>query len=369
MVLAGCLLLSVGGVLPLPFERVVTLEGRAASRTEFFEDAEVRRILLRHHIEVRMTRAPGSRAMANGNLDGYDFVFPSGQPAAELVSEEFPEANVHRPFLTPIVLATFRPYAEALVAHGIATPQPTPRGDAPLYYELDMDAFLSATERGTRWTDLDIQRYGAANENIVLAHTSDFCASNSAAAYLSLVAFTRNGQKVPDDPAEADTVAADIKPLLVGQGMGSGDRLRSYTSREGEAVAPIVVLYENQFLTYQVGEQAQRGAVDEERVLLYPTSRSVSQPQLIALTPEGDRLGRLIVNDPELRRRALELGYQVLEPTNGTVDAEQLDGFLADRGIPAPWVRETTQARLPDLTYLERMIGIVGECDPAGGPG
>ncbi|GAB2871580.1 hypothetical protein GCM10022245_03020 [Streptomyces mayteni] len=130
-VLAGCLLLSLGGVLPLPFERVVTLEGRAASRTEFFEDAEVRRILLRHNIEVHMTRAPGSRAMANGNLDGYDFVFPSGQPAAELVSGEFPKANVHRPFLTPIVLATFRPYAEALVAHGIARRRPRRWSDSP----------------------------------------------------------------------------------------------------------------------------------------------------------------------------------------------------------------------------------------------
>src|ERR1700754_1052766 len=82
----GLVALLVSGNLMLPFERLVTLEGAGGSKAEFLEDTEVRDLLLRHHMKVQVTRQ-GSRGAATGDLDALDFVFPSGQPAAELVGQ------------------------------------------------------------------------------------------------------------------------------------------------------------------------------------------------------------------------------------------------------------------------------------------
>ncbi|MEU9014902.1 hypothetical protein AB0D12_35190 [Streptomyces sp. NPDC048479] len=49
--------------------------------------------------------------------------------------------------------------------------------------------------------------------------------------------------------------------------------------------------------------RAESKKLDSERVLLYPASQFVTQPQFIALNRDGDRLGELITRDPELRQR------------------------------------------------------------------
>jgi hypothetical protein len=62
-VLTGAAVLAVSGNVLLPFERVVTLEGKMASKRDFFEDEEVQRLLLKHHIRVHIT-STGSREVA-----------------------------------------------------------------------------------------------------------------------------------------------------------------------------------------------------------------------------------------------------------------------------------------------------------------
>ncbi len=362
LTVTGAILLAAAGVpLRLPFERVITVDGRAASKAEFFQDQEVQRILLEHHISVEVTRDDGSRELATGSLDGYDFAFASGTPSATLITERFPDARVYQPFLSPLALGTYRPYAEALVDAGIAAPHPDGAGD-PLYYALDTAAFLDAIEDGQRWSDLGVERYGVSNDNPVLAHTSDVCESNSGAAYLSLVAYTENGGRVPDDRAEAERVARNIRPLLAAQGMETSDRFRTYKSPEGRRIAPVVVIYEHEYLGYQTVYEAEHGRPDADRVLLYPDSDMMTQPQFVALTPEGERVLDLLIDDPDLRRRATELGYRVLDPGD-EIQSDQLDTYLADQGVPVPPNEGDTRAPLPDLPYLEPMLQIVGRCE------
>nr|WP_162600301.1 hypothetical protein [Streptomyces antimycoticus] len=57
---AGLLALTTGGHLLLPFDGVTTLEGKIASKSEFFEDEKVQRLLMKHGIRVHITRM-GSR--------------------------------------------------------------------------------------------------------------------------------------------------------------------------------------------------------------------------------------------------------------------------------------------------------------------
>ncbi|MFI2351640.1 hypothetical protein ACH492_32420 [Streptomyces sp. NPDC019443] len=367
-VLTGVAVLAASGNVLLPFERVVTLEGKMASKRDFFEDEEVQRLLLKHHIRIHIT-STGSRDLAIRDISSYDFVFPSGQPAGDLITSQRAAKNqyvkVHRPFVSPIVLATYREYAETLRAAGIATAQRTSGKDQPLYYVLDMHEFLESIDNKKRWNDIGIR--GITNANRIRAQSPDVCVANSAGTYLALVAFTWRGKgdEVPDTDEEADRRAVAIKHLLE-QGLPASDVFRTYLSPEGKGIAPVVVAYEHQYLTYQVQYQAESKQLDSERVLLYPDSQFVTQPEFIALNKEGDRLGELITHDPELRQRAMELGFRILDPS-GEVAGDQLSQFLRQRHIPVPSMEgDNTRSWMPRLRFLERMISIVGDCPAAG---
>ena len=77
---AGLVILVISGNLLLPFQRLVTLEGKAGSKAHFFNDEQVRKILLRHHLQVHVSRM-GSRAAIDTDHTSDDFVFTSGQPS------------------------------------------------------------------------------------------------------------------------------------------------------------------------------------------------------------------------------------------------------------------------------------------------
>ncbi|MTD59347.1 hypothetical protein [Amycolatopsis pithecellobii] len=359
LAIAGLVSLLVAGHTTLPFEPVITLEGKIASKAEFFEDEQVQQMLMRHHIRVHLTQT-GSREIAVHDVDQYDFVMPSGQPAADLIVKARPNAvRVYRPFITPLVLATYREYADTLVDAGIAAPQ----GNAgTLYYTLNTERFIDAMQRQVTWRDLLIDRHGIANGNKILAQSPDVCTSNSAGTYLGVIAFIQNNHSVPQTEAEADSLAASIKPILTGQGLPGADLFAPYVTPEGRGSAPIVVVYEHQYLAYQVQYRARSGRPDNDRVLLYPEARFETQPQFLALNPRADQLGELITRDPDLRRRAMELGFRVLDESGATASG-QLGQFLQQQGVQPPsFAGNDTKTYLPGLDLLERMIKSVGGC-------
>jgi hypothetical protein len=360
----GLVLLVASGNLLLPLRQVVTIEAKMASKRDFFQDPEVERLLMKHGFRVHIT-SMGSREIANQDFEGYDVVFPSGQPAADLISRERAKANrpvlLYRPFVSPIVLATYRNYAEALVDAKVATAQPDPDG-RPMYYTLEMTPFVNLTKQGKRWNEIDSHHKHVTNGNKILAQTSDICESNSAGTYLGLVAFVENENDAPNDAKEAADVAKEIKPLLVEQGLPSSERAETYLSPDGQSIAPISVIYEHQFLAHQIRHQAEKGSTDDERVLLYPSTRFVTEPQLVALTADGARLGELVSDDDELQHRAMELGFRARNTGKGTT-GDELTAFLAERHIPVPTSSsDDTRAVLPPLPLLEQMIKIVGDC-------
>ncbi|CAM5391323.1 hypothetical protein [Streptomyces aurantiogriseus] len=392
LALAGLISLMVSGNAFRPFERITTLEARMASKSDFFRDPEVQRLLLEHGLRVDIHRL-GSRGIATQSLKGMDVVFPSGQPAAKLVLDR-QERSVRsvRPFVTPLVLGTFRDYADTLVKAGVATPQQAPDGGPTLYYNLDMRAFMGlldgrAGEKTTAdqdgdgtlegadtWNGIGFdQAGGRSNSGRVLVRTSSVCESNSAGTYLSLLAFVANRNSTPgtqnvNDPQLArDAVtdlAAKIRPLINLQGMWADEQADSYLSDLGESIAPISLIYEHQYLAHQIAYQDTHGRQDIERVLLYPTPYALTEPQLISLTDEGDRLVRLVEQDEELRDRAIELGFRVrFNGEDGT--SERLNTYLRDHGIQVPVPnRDETKSYEPDLNVLERIINYVGSCPP-----
>ena len=357
LAVGGLVALLVSANLLLPFERLVTLEATMGSMHQLFSDDRVRDLLLRHHLRVNVIRQ-GSRDGATGDLGSLDFVFTSGQPAADLVVQrrraEGKYYSQHKPFVSPIVLATYRGYAETLHAAGVATPQVNRDVERPYYYTLDMVGFLGLVRTEKSWADLNGRAHGVTNDNKVLAQTPSMCASNSGASYLGLVSYVVHG-RAPATEEEATDFAIKVKPLLDDSLPPPAPEI--YFRPEGRPAAPIIVLHEHQYLAYQLGHREQSGELDDDHVLLYPTTAVQAQPQFVALNEDADRLGRLFITDPDLRKRALELGLRVLDPGRGT-SGEQLSTLLAERGVPVPSPGSDTRAVLPDTPLLEKMISV-----------
>ncbi|MFJ8046322.1 hypothetical protein ACIRBX_38020 [Kitasatospora sp. NPDC096147] len=367
LLLTGTGVLAAHGQLLLPFGTVTVLKGRMGSKSEFFEDDEVRRILLRHRIRLEITNA-GSRELATEDVSPYDFVVTSGQPTGQMITEGRGDRGEHsyvkHPFVSPLVLATYRSYARALERAQVATPQQD-GGSPTLYYHLDLAGLLRRISERETWNDLDVRAYGPANGNAVAVHTSDVCHSNSAGTFLAQVAFTLNGNARPETVADADRLAAVAGPLLAAQGMPGVDVFRPYSTEEGRAIAPVVAVYEHQYLAYQLKYKAVTGHPDGERVLLYPSNQFMTRPQVISLRDRADPLVDLVAGDPGLRARAIALG---LRPPTGPGD-RGLNGYLADQGLPVPApAPDDTRTTMPELPVLERLISAAGGCPPVPPP-
>ncbi|WP_037669318.1 hypothetical protein [Streptomyces griseus] len=381
LALAGLISLSVSGNLLRPFEHITTLEAKMASKSDFFRDPEVQRLLLRHGIRVDIHRL-GSRGIATQSLKGMDVVFPSGQPAAKLILDRQDRSvRSARPFVSPLVLSTFRDYAETLVKAGVATRQQAPGGGETLYYDLRMAEFTRLLDgvddpknprdgsgpQADTWNGIGFDKVsgGERNSGRVLVRTSNVCESNSAGTYLSILAFVANANRTPGtQDTSGDELAARVKPLINLQGMWADEQAESYFSDLGESIAPISVIYEHQYLAHQIAYHDKHGRQDTDRVLLYPTPYALTEPQLVSLTDRGDRLVSVIEEDAELRQRAIELGFRVrFSGEDGT--SEQLNAFLRDHGIQAPAPNpDQTKVYEPDLSVLEKIIDYVGNCPP-----
>ncbi|MEV4753620.1 hypothetical protein AB0J86_00660 [Micromonospora sp. NPDC049559] len=341
---------------------VTVVKGKMASKVDFFRDSKVREILRRKQIEVLVDNT-GSREIATHDVDKYDFVFPSGQPAADLIMstrlKSNKEAHAYLPFVSPIVLATYRPYARALQDAGVATAM-NPNGSNPLYYKINLGRFVQLSEVGVRWNDIGIRNYGIENSNLVLAHTADVCLSNSGGTYQGLIAYAKNNGRAASAESEVAALAQSLKPLYRAQGAPTADRVPYYLSPEGMRIAPIVVIYEHQYLAHQL--RRPQGKPDEDRVLLYPADHFETQPSFIALNESGRKVGDLLRTDPELRARAVELGFRVLDADQDTA-SPLLAGLLAERGIEVPPSDNNhTRAYLPPLDLFEKLIITIGGC-------
>jgi hypothetical protein len=276
-----------------------------SEKLPFFNDPDVIRVFRANGLDVRVDTS-GSRQIATSfDLKQYDFAFPAGVPAAEKIRRERHINASYSPFYTPMVIASFKPIANLLVAAGVAK-------DEGGYYTFDVQAYLKLVEKNTRWSDLPNNTAYPTQKSILVTST-DVRTSNSAAMYLAIASYVASGNNIVQDPTQGATVLPAVEPLFLRQGYtetSSEGPFEDYLSI-GIGKTPLVMIYEAQFVARAA---ANDGSITSDMVLMYPTPTVLSKHTIVPLTPNGDRAGRLLQSDPDLQRLAIKYGFRTNDP-------------------------------------------------------
>ncbi|HVP22129.1 MAG TPA: hypothetical protein VMS73_09745 [Anaerolineaceae bacterium] len=343
--LLGVLVIGVGAAIflsanqQIALRQVVTVNGLIGSEKEpFFKDTRVIDALRKGGIAVTFDKA-GSRTIATTpDLSKYDFVFPSGVPAATKLRQDHKSAKTYDEFFTPMAIASWKSIASILEANGLAKNQGG-------YYTLDMAAYLQMVTDNKRWTDLKNNADYNINKSILITST-DVRQSNSAAMYLALASYVANGNNVIQSDADIQKVLPIVEPLFLKQGFSeysSEVPFQDYLSM-GVGKAPMVMIYEAQY----IAQAAIQNGITSDMVLMYPEPTIYSKHILVALTPNGQKLGELLQNDPDLQRLAVENGFR-----NSNVDLFKLVKSTRNLTMPDSLVNVVDP---PSYEILEKTI-------------
>ncbi|MET7421441.1 hypothetical protein [Dactylosporangium sp. NPDC005555] len=250
----------------------------------FFADPDVRAALAGHGYRLRLDPA-GSRRMADLPLGGYDFAFPGSAPAAAEIARRRPSAGAPvAVFRSPLAVASTSPIVDLLQSAGLA------RRAAGSSWTLDLKAFVAANQRGQRWDQIP----GNVTFNVkqaVLVATTRPADSNSAALFAYVLNQVTGGDLGAVTKVFADQGAVDTT---------TEEPFESWL-RRGKDFAPLVLVYEAQFLD--------RGA-GGDHVLLYPQPTIVSEHTVVPFTTAGADLAKLLAADPRLQRLAAAHGFR-----------------------------------------------------------
>jgi hypothetical protein len=317
------------------------IHGLIGSEKEaLFADPQVQAVLARHHIKVVVEKA-GSRAIAHRfEPKNFDFGFPSGAPAAAALKAIAKPVETYSPFYTPIVIASWRPIAEILVANKIVTLRD---GN---YFITDLPALLQLMKRHARWKDLPANNAFGTNKAVLLSST-DVRTSNSAAMYLALASYVENGQSVVENQDQVDSVLPFMTELFLRQGFqesSSAAPFEDYLAL-GMGKTPMLVSYESQMVAFWL---AHPDRLKDDMVIMYPVPTVFSKHVLVPFTEKGRRLGELLERDPELQSLAHQYGFR----TGGDVKGPEV---WSTHGVHAPGTIVDV-VDPPSYEWLEKMI-------------
>lgn len=304
-----------------PAASLVTVRGVIGSEKQpYFQDPDVIKVFHDHGYDVQVDVA-GSRQIATTvDLSKYDFAFPAGVPQANKIKADHKAKATYSPFYTPMAIASFKTIADLLTQAGVVSNQ----GGA---YQLDVGKYLALVAANKRWTDLPNNTTYPAGKSILVTST-DVRTSNSAAMYLALASYVANGNNVVQDPQQAHTVLPIVSPLFLRQGLtetSSEVPFNDYLSI-GIGKSPMLMIYEAQ---YVAKETAKDGSLTGQNVLIYPSPTVLSKHTLVPLTPHGDAIGQLLLNDPQLQKLAVKYGFRTSDPT-------AFKNYLDSKQVPQP---------------------------------
>jgi hypothetical protein len=302
---------------------LITLSGVIGSeKRAFFNDPDVQAALAEHGLAVKVDTA-GSREIATSvDLKNYDFAFPSSTVAAERILQPAAgrpavSGTKYAVFSSPMAIATYQPIVNLLSAKGIAK-------QVNGVWTFDIRRYVDIARAQLRWDDIRGNTTYPVGKRILVT-TTDPRTSNSAAMFLSIASYVANNYTVVQGAEAEKKVLPFVTPLFVNQGYtdnSSEGPFDDYLSL-GMGKTPMVCIYESQFVEAAVQKKLKPGMV-----LMYPSPTVPSKHTLLALTPEGDKLGQLLTTDPKLQQLAAQHGFR-------TADADQFDKVVIRHNVPA----------------------------------
>jgi hypothetical protein len=306
-----------------PAATLVTVRGVIGSEKQpYFQDPGVIKVFHDHGYDVQVDVA-GSRQIATTvDLSKYDFAFPAGVPQANKIKADHKARTTYSPFYTPMAIASFKVIADLLMQPGVGVV--TNQGGA---YQFDVAKYMNLVANNARWSDLKGNTTYSTGKSILITST-DVRTSNSAAMYLAITSYVANSNNIVQDPQQAQTVLPIVSPLFLRQGLtetSSEVPFNDYLSI-GIGKSPMVMIYEAQ---YVAKETAKDGSLTDQNVLMYPSPTVLSKHTLVPLTPHGDAIGQLLLNDPQLQKLAVKYGFRTSDPA-------AFKNYLDSKQVPQP---------------------------------
>ncbi|GAA0905839.1 hypothetical protein [Virgisporangium aurantiacum] len=269
--------------------------------------------------------------------DRYDLAFPASQQTAKRVMEAMKVNESVKPLLSIMGIATFTRTAEMLRAKGVV--QGVSGRDVVM-----IDKLVDLARQGVRWKDLAGD--GSDDGRLVLVRTTDPSDSSSAIMFLSIVSAVLNGGKVIAGTDKLAAVMPDLCLLMSAQGTkqsSSGDLYEEYRAG-GEKSIPMAMIYESQFYDRVARPQI---PADGDHLLLFPNPTIYVRHTLVPRTEAGRAIGKLLSEDPGLRKLAVQHGFRL---TDDSPDQR-----------PSPSLAAVVES--PDYPVLTAMLSQLGSYD------
>jgi hypothetical protein len=216
------------------------------------------------------------------------------------------------------------------------------------WFIVDMAKLVAMMEKGTRWKDLPGNTAYPVGKSVLVTST-DVRKSNSGGMYLSLAAYIANGNNVVDNDSDADKIGDQMVGLFSRQGFqesSSAGPFEDYTAM-GIGKAPLVMIYEQQFLEYALAHPD----LNPDMVLLYPAPTILSKHTIVALTDKGARFAQVMTTNEKVTSIAHHYGFRTQDNTELFLLADQ-------RKLPIPHTLVDV-IDPPSYDILERLISRV----------
>jgi hypothetical protein len=306
LILGGIKLSHDPNAAPSSFGSDITVDGIITiGKTSFLNDSNVKKILKdRYGLTVKIDKEIPSNAMVAACVDGraeLDFCWTSSETAGEQIKQRAAPAPVGSAtiFNSPIVMYTWGPIADALIAQGIV------EKTGETYYVDDFPNLIQMINDRKQWSEIGLPQL---NGDITI-YSTDPAKSNTGNSFAALLANTFNGGQVVDQ-ASVKAVIPQVQTIFNRMGLLQETTLTLFDQffTLGMGACPIVVAYESYLIEFSVQHQepqSQQFIRDNIRTL-YPKPTVWSTQPMIAFTAGGERLMRAL-RDPEIQ----SIGWQL----------------------------------------------------------
>lgn len=288
-----------------------------SEKEKFLTDPELAKVLESEGIAITVQKA-GSREIATRpDLKSFDVAYPAGASAAVKISQITGSKRIFATFYTPMAVASWKTLVPVLERSNLVSHK-----DGS-YFIVDMAGLVGMMQKGTRWKDLPGNTAYAVGKSVLVTST-DVRKSNSGGMYLALAAYLANGNNVVDNEADADKVVASMVGLFSKQGFqesSSAGPFEDYTSM-GIGKAPLVMIYEQQFLEYILSHPNP----NPDMVLLYPVPTILTKHTIVALSDNGARFAEVMTSNPKVGSIAQRYGFRTQDNTElfAAVEAKKM---------------------------------------------